>query len=375
MTLTATNFWSCLLGIALGTGYLTSLRIIGPIGLSEILILLVICYLWKRNPKVSSFSKGGGKNYLKVYLFFSTLIVLPLSTLFNAIILGSIYSDPIYIISFSMGILLVYLVQEGMLRKHLDMGIVAFWFSIIFILTNWVTLTYLYVEKSRYTGGANNPNQLLFYAASLNLLLVMYQKKWSILLLPLVVYITLKSKSDAYELTLFIIGMTYIYLKFITIKRFSIGLKVLMHTILICIAFFLITMYFGTELQEIWYRADEGDARVTLMTNAFLATLHSPLIGFGAGSFSGLFEPFKGLEAHNNFLDFSMQFGFIFPIILYYYILKAFVISLQRNEFLLGSFILGFLVSGLFHFSGRHFIFWVELAALMNYSNGKKFFD
>lgn len=104
------------------------------------------------------------------------------------------------------------------------------------------------------------------------------------------------------------------------------------------------------------------------MKNAFLASVRSPLFGFGAGSFSGIFGPFNGFEAHNTFLDFAMQFGFIYPLMIYGIMVAALFHLLKRRQFLVAAFVVGFIESGLFHFSGRHFTFWVELAVFWYYA-------
>ena len=87
----------------------------------------------------------------------------------------------------------------------------------------------------------------------------------------------------------------------------------------------------------------------------------------GAGSFSGIFNPFEGMEAHNNALDLSMQFGILFPITIYFIMLTALIKSINRRDHLLASIITAFLVSGLFNFSARHFIFWLDISFLFQY--------
>ena len=116
-----------------------------------------------------------------------------------------------------------------------------------------------------------------------------------------------------------------------------------------------------------WISADEGNLRVSLLINALKATAVSPLFGFGVGSFSGIDLPFKGIEAHNNFLDLAMQFGFIFPSIVYLVMISAMVKSIGLKDYILAAVIAGYIVSGLFHFSARHFIFWLELGLLLHY--------
>jgi hypothetical protein len=62
-----------------------------------------------------------------------------------------------------------------------------------------------------------------------------------------------------------------------------------------------------------------------------------------------------------------MQFGVIVPIILYYIILAALVKSIKNSDPLLASIIAGFFIISLFHFSGRHFSFWLQVGFLFQY--------
>jgi hypothetical protein len=79
---------------------------------------------------------------------------------------------------------------------------------------------------------------------------------------------------------------------------------------------FQLKIFFNVDilklLTDIWNVADEGHLRLPLLKNALLASLYSPVVGFGIGSFSGIKKPFEGYEAHNTFLDFSLQFGLSF---------------------------------------------------------------
>ena len=70
-----------LLGLALGTGYLTKLRFFGPIGISEILILITTILLLKKYYKnLFSFSYDF-KGFIKGYLGIIILFISPFITL------------------------------------------------------------------------------------------------------------------------------------------------------------------------------------------------------------------------------------------------------------------------------------------------------
>ena len=345
------------LGLALGLGYMTSLRFLGPIGISELLILLVVLMLLK------SYGLGVFRfeinlpGFIKLYFLFSILVILPITTLLVATS-TNMNSSPIYIVSFVLGGLLTFLLINA-LRNNFDMKVVTFWFAISFILTNLISI-FLFPsasEELRYTGAASNPNQLLFYASSLTLLLAIYQRFWAYIFIPAVIAITLKSGSDAFLLKLFVTVFCYIFLIIFFSKKFSFSLNVIYSSMILIIIASYILISYSNEIGLLWLAADEGNLRKSLMINALIVSKSSPIIGFGAGSFSGINYPFSQMEAHNTFLDLSMQFGFLFPTIIYILFFSFLFDRIQKRYFMQAAFVAGFIVSGFFHFTGRHFFF------------------
>lgn len=362
-----------LLGLGLGLGFLTSLRFFGPVGVPEIFVALGLFFLiWKR-PRGVFHSRSLIERALKTYLLASIVLILPIVTLL--IQLEGSYtnsSSPEYILSFILGIGLSYWLQDAISANAIDMKRLTFWFATAFLLANFFAL-YIFKydlgigDESRYTGGAKNPNQLTFYAATLSLYLVLFNARLAFLLIPIVIMIVLATRSDAYLLGMALVIVSYVFFKLVFSLRlpFRFRFTLAFSVVALCVA--LTFAFFSNTLAEMWLLADEGDSRTNLMRNAFLASFYSPLVGFGAGSFSGFVSPFLGSEAHNTFLDLSMQFGFIFPIVIYGIMIVALVKLLKLRKFLIAAFVVGFIESGLFHFSARHFTFWAELAIFMNY--------
>lgn len=359
-----------LLGIALGTGYLTSLRFLGLIGYSELLFFIVSLLLFKKNYKKIFTFPNNIEAFIQTYFLFSTLLTLPIITLITLTLNNIEEPAPIYILSFAFGVLLSILILEGIRSKQIDISAITLWFAFTFILTNLISI-YIFnldSDEERYVGGANNPNQLLFYASTLSLLLVIYHKKKSLLVFPAIIFIMLKTKSDAYNLSLAVVVGVFFYLKiFSFLNKKSISKKIITNIIILIPALVLTIHFYSEELLDLWLSADEGDRRRDLMWNGIVVSLQSPLFGWGAGSFSGYIAPFQGSEAHNTFLDLSMSFGLLFPIIIYAIFFTTLIKSIKNNDHLVSAFIVGFILSGLFHFSGRHFTFWIEIAVFMNY--------
>jgi len=194
-----------LLGIGLGLGYLTSLRFIGKIGLSEIIILISIIILFLKNHKVFFIYKRNLENYIKFYILFVLILQLPLVTLTTSLITD--YNlDPKYIISFIMGGVLAFSLSNASQFNEFNFSKLTLFFFYTFVGTNLITFIFFpsSIESYRYTGGAENPNQLAIYASSLSLLLIIYQKKLAIIALPVIVWIVLQTKSDNYLLTIYL---------------------------------------------------------------------------------------------------------------------------------------------------------------------------
>lgn len=359
------------LGLGLGFGFLTSLRFFGPVGAPEIMVALGLSALILRNPIRILKSASRRERIVKIYLLASTLIVLPIVTLIIELLSVDVYrSAPEYIMSFAAGVLLMIYLADAIRHHDINMLSLTKWFALAFVVANLAAIFYFGYgdEKSRYTGGAKNPNQLTFYAATLSLLLVVYARWLAFIVVPVVIFFLLKARSDAYQLALFVIVVMYAYFKITFYGKTSFLVKTAISICFGLIIFFGVVFEYGDRLADLWRSADEGGSRVSLMENAFLASLQSPLFGFGAGSFSGVFNPFSGSEAHNTFLDLSMQFGFIYPLVIYGIMIAALLFLLKNRQFLIAAFVMGFIESGIFHFSARHFTFWAEMAVFWGYA-------
>jgi hypothetical protein len=364
------NIFGVLLGIAAATGHATSLRFFGFVGLSEFLFLVIILYLFCKSPYFFLKKNNFYEFITRSYLLFSTFLVLPLTTILYSIYLSnSQISYQIYVLSFILGITLIFLITESIRADLINLKLASLVFLVIFIIMNFYALWFeisIY-DPGRYSGFSNNPNQLIIYITSLMLMLVAFRRKLFFLSLPFLIYIGLESRSDTFLVIIASMIFTFIFLSIFNYIKLNFFLRMYIMSIVLIGLVALAIFYYFQELIIFLASADGDLVRLKLMYNGFLATLHSPFIGLGVGSFSGLEYAFQGSEAHNTFLDLSMQFGIIVPIILYFVIFAALFKSIKNRDNLLATIIVAFFICSLFNFYARHFVFWLVIGFLYYY--------
>lgn len=362
-----------MLGLGLGTGYMTGLRFTKYIGFSEILILFSIILLLLGNFKTFFFFKKNFKDYIKIYILSVILLQLPLVTLITYV--GTDYnSNYSYIPAYILGGLLIFLISESVNFRKFDFSKVTLIFFLTFILSNIIFMFFneLPTVSGRYNSFSNNPNQLTFYLACLSFLMVIYQKKLSIIGLPIIIWIGFMTKSDAYFLSIFIIIFLYVLIKFIFSLNIKFYHKFTVFLISLIFLIFVLVITYSHELIDLWFKADAGGKdgggnRIMLMLNGIKVAMSSPIVGWGSGSFSGL-SIFGNYEAHSSPIDLAMQFGFLLPFLLYFIMYLAFIKFLKNEEYLVAAFLTGILIIDLFGFSARHFTFWIQMSIFYNYA-------
>lgn len=371
LKISKSNIIGILLGVAAGIGHATSLRIFSFVGFSEILFLVIALYLFYKSPYFFLKQNNIFEFVTRSYLLFSTFFILPFITIIvNFFSISSIASEPIFILNFIFGFSLMFLIVNSIKLNLINFELATLVFAAIFMGMNIYALVFdisVYHGKSRYSGFAVNPNQLIIYIVSLILLIVAFNRKLLLFCLPFLFYLGIKSRSDTFLVIAIAMICIFVFLSLFNHNKLSFLNRIIIMLIFFTIFSSLVFFIYIESIINFFSSADIQFGRVTLMYNAFLVTLQSPFVGWGAGTFSGNLHLFEGIEAHNNFLDFSMQFGFIVPAILHFIIIASFFKSIRCRDHIFASVIVAFLVSGLFNFFGRHFIFWVVSGILFEY--------
>lgn len=348
-----------LLGISLALMLQTNYRIADLIGVGEILamvyfaLVLVIQGQFNRLLKVRRLN-----NFTGFYVACVALIITPVTLLsFSSDTPGLSFRDLISYY-FICGILLTLPSEKE------DIHVIIVTFLVVLFAT--ICFHYLWGDSSayyyaRFTGGAKNPNQLATYLVVAVLLAAFLQNIiYRIVIVLLSAFFGIASASDAYLVFLLVSTASFITLTILPHRHMFYALPLIIFLI------YISTIYF--ELLDIlfqqWSIADQGDSRTQLYIsalNAWISTPFSFIFGNGAGSFSGLENPFERAEAHNTALDLA-TIGGIFGLILFPTIpLWILFRSLVKNYKFASSIFIGMMLFSLFHFVGRQPIFWVSI--------------
>ena len=371
------NFLTYTLGIALGTAWMTSIRI-DYIGISEILFLIIFLFLFKFHGLFFFKSERRLTQLLKYFCIFFFIVLIPLNTLDH--IHGN---QPVYIPLYIICFFLIFLLERSLNNRTINLELVVTIF--LFITITAIFVNYLIIElfftetfilnKNFTITLSNNPNQLSLYLVCLLFLLSFYKKKFFIFL-PAIVLAGILIDSRAFQVSLYsiIISVTVFYL----IKKIN-NYKII-YFLLFCslISFVLLIILNDQILNFIFENDSRGGSvltRVMLLKNALIVIKQSPFIGNGIGAFSGRDAPFMGIEAHNTFLDFSMQFGIIFALIFYFFFILSVVVFFKKHEILIASTLVGLIIFTLFHYIGKHLIIYFIIAVLINVVKGHVLFD
>jgi len=233
-------------------------------------------------------------------------------------------------------------------------------FFILGITVAIVLIQYDFNAISRLLFLSANPNQIALYALGSLFIIAQGTKHLYVLLIGFIaafIYGSL-ALSDSYFVSLLVI-LSFLSLH-IVLKRKLFLILGLIWLILLLFAWplaFPDTSYV-TPVLDLWNEADQGGSRTTLATNGITAFLSSPIFGHGGGAFSGTEIPFMRFEAHNTIIDFLTMGGLPWFIIVYLpFVFAARILATNHQFFLLGC-LMAIIVFSLFHFIGRHPIFW-----------------
>ena len=334
-------------------------------------------------------------NRLFVVFFFSwTVVFLLISASFVGLYTGKIHlynsvHDAASFFLVLVCLLLFFSVQGRFVT--IDLMLRLFFFFLLFFFTGLFVLSFLpdwnlsgkiWFHGTRFRGWAKNPNQTALFLVSMPflgwyLLSKVHKLKSKIFyLIQIVIFIFLglATRSDAlyvaWTLSVFFLFIRFSGKYILYGSPFRLCLWISCLSIIGLVIFFLWgDLLFSIIQQKVLFyyygdpgnKIDGGNVRFVIWQNALTVIQKSPMIGFGPGSFSGIYGPFLGEEAHNSMLDWGMSTGLIGMLFLFLLGIYFFLAVLRSEHWpLLGMFV-SLIIFSCFHYVLRHPVFWLLL--------------
>ena len=355
------NLLGFLIGVFTLSLSFTSLRATSSVGFFEIMLLFLfgIYVLQHFFFEVNKFELA-----TLLPIIFIVIIVAPLTILnFMQGFYGSSITTLIALIFASFAGSLVYTFDsKNRYSFAFGIGLSAF-LSISYIIVSGD----LFETLVRFAFLANNPNTLALYSiCSCFLIALIYPKgKIRMLLIFSAIFYGIISISDSLFLALFV-GTIFGLISLITKKGMLLS-GIIITLIISFIILINLELNIFSFFNSLWSEADEGGGRIKLLKHGFEAYLQSPVIGHGAGAFSGSYHPFGRFEAHNTYLDLLTIGG---PILMLLFSLPLFLslpVLYKMEEYLALTFLIAILVFAFFHFTARHPIIWTVWGICLSY--------
>lgn len=219
----------------------------------------------------------------------------------------------------------------------------------------------------RFYGFSKNPNQLASLLTIIPFVVLYLRLNKHISLVKTVITFVISStlawivQSDAlFYSYIFCVGIFF----FINIKNIGFEKRIIISTGAIYIFIVYIYDILISYVNDTNQQGNQSETRYILWNKALEASMSSPLIGFGPGSFSGLTAPFQGAESHNTFIDMLTNIGFIGLSVFVLFLTKIFYRLYKNKDVYLILILSSILVFSIFHNVLRHPLFWITIFSL-----------
>lgn len=349
----------------------TELRLLGAIGVAEILALF---YIFLRMIFISRNGFRTNKYFSMFFcVFFFAIFLGALTSIFNV---RDVYIRDIFAYMYCFLI-------TTLMFQHVAFDKVSSILFLKYFLT--VSLLYLFLvdivayfysgfmyEGFRLAGFSSNPNQLaLLVLVTFNISFVFCKKMmiprlWRVAIYVFLLYVSLRTVSEALLVAIFLGFVSYFSIRFSIYSfkrtdRLYVLISVMLMINLALSYFASFVSYSAGDLYGVININNQGDDRFTLWFNGLSSLSDSLVFGNGPGAHSGFGGPFEGVEAHNTFIDMLTQVGLIgflsFVFLSIYIFLKG-----GRRDIAYSTFVLVSIFSfAQFHFILRQPLFWFGL--------------
>lgn len=376
--------WDIIFAIGLVLTTMTNLRFYDlPIGFGEMILLGWLLFQWAFS--LSARTLRIDKKAFPVLLFWFFLILLQLFGSLVGIARNRFQISPaihnLIAYGFSFLVCLTLSLKDQMvtmnqkIKTTVSFGIVIFFILLVYakLIDSRLFGISLMYGSARFSGGANNPNQLALFVSTLPMwsLHFLSEKKYSnkkklywFLLFASSIIIGLFTGSDAiYSAWILIIALAFIRVIGNRIKM-PFNIIILLTTFIVGLAIILLSpesiLHLLNKIKEI----DRDRSRLALWRMGLSTGLESPVVGYGFGAGVNGFGDIQ-MEAHNTYIDLFIQAG-SFGVALLLMLIFRIYYSAKNNIYSLLSMFCIFVYAGA-HLVIRQPIFWVNIMFLLGF--------
>jgi O-antigen ligase len=364
-------------GLSFATVSFTSLRFAGPIGFSEVfLVVSFVTMLIKENRRLILFDSN------LATLFWAPFFILMTAGYLLTVIKGihelgkSSHDYFAFLFCFVSSIVFYNLVNRhgviNVVKWLAKVGLISCFCLLVIVpvITGAAGKLFLF----RYSGFSHNPNQLaLFSLICLFFSVFLYEtqskderRKWPcIIAASMSLLCGILSQSDALSLALVVslvliggaVTIRYAVLPCSPFKKLS------------ALFFLLMLLIGGVNLSDVILETlmsmrddgGQGSVRLTLWKHGVEAMFTSPIWGVGPGAWSGLSHALEGHEAHNTVIDFANSYGLI-GLFMYFTIIVLSLKAMYKANMMLSLMLfLSLQFFSLFHYVLRLPFMWAVL--------------
>jgi hypothetical protein len=354
-------------GVFLALASQTKYRFLGPVGIGEIGLALIVpaSFLIKTGVRESQSLHRWGV-FAILYIF---CVLVPVSLIHAASPNSAVYNIELSnrfreIVSLLLGVLVFLWSIKFYNYRFVSAQAFVVTVIVLIILQYRFGGDAAWFGTIRFSGGANNPNQIAIYILVASILTFWcFRPIVAVPLLILLGYFGYATMSDALIAAAILTTVIVVALVFVPRRHTFLAFNLLFVGGVVFLG--LNFEKYAARLTESWAEADIGNSRFALYSNGISAWLDTPFdffLGHGVGSLSGMIGPFYGMESHNTFIEILCVGGILGFLIVVRLFLEVMVTSLRTLQLFPIATFTGLAVFAFFHVVFRTPCYWFCIA-------------
>ena len=375
-----TQWTLALLTLAMTISVFTEKRFITGIGVSELIVLGLGAYQWKRSRHLFDADKG---SYFLTKYFHLVAPLIPLGIAWNLLTVNSTFQMVHDLLAFCFSWYLTAWVLQKMVKVENTIDIIRLFLLFGIVVNVWYLLMYrngvgFFFSSHRFCGYSSDPNQVaeaLILTPWLTLFLLREEKRQgrvhplhyvlAVISIYLAIQVGWLTDSDSFMVAMYFSVATWICAYAILRNKPWIFLVLFVGLALVV----MLTDYSVGRLladadgyyRETALKDNQMNTRLKVWMNGLKAFLHSPLFGNGPGAHSGNWAPFGNVESHNTYIYILMNHGIMGFLVLGGILMKIVKQMMRNKDEIMFAAFAGMLIFCFFHSFQRMPLFWFYL--------------